>query len=377
MDTLGLGLIGYGSFGRFCAEAYETLPGVRLVAVAEQDPQRREEAARQLGVSVYAKASDLWVLPEVDLVHISTPPHTHALLSNAAARAGKHIFCEKPMATSVDEAGEVIEELQANDIRFMVNYVQRFNPLNNRLRELLRLNILGLLHHFSLENWATDEPLKPDHWFWRPEICGGIWIEHGVHFFDLLYWLTGEEADAVSATSRVRPDGCLDRVWALVRYADDLVAGFQHAFTQPTRIEQTTMRLACARGYVTLYGWIPTRMVVDALVDDQGHQMIRDWAGGEPEVLERYSGDQTQGWAFGEPYRATARLKVELSLPQGKLEVYRESIRAAMSDLIASIHDKRRSPSISVQEAWTSLAVAESATMADLTGKWELVKRVT
>ena len=372
MKPLGLGLIGYGGFGRFCQEAFETLAAVRLVGVAETDTQRRA-AAGHLGVKTVADASDLLALAEVDIVYISTPPNTHAPLGIAAASAGKHVLCEKPLALSVQEGEEMIGAAQANGVRLMVNYVLRYNPLIRRLREILRSQILGKLHHLSLENWATDEPLKPGHWFWQPECSGGIWIEHGVHFFDLFHWLTGQHAEAVAATGQMRHDGCLDRVWGLVRYPEEVAASFQHAFTQPARIEQTTIRLACSRGYITLYGWIPTRMVVEALLDEPGLETLREWAGRDPLILERYSGEQAQGWAFGAPYRATVRLRVELDLPDGKLDVYRESIRSAMTDLIHSIQDREYIPAVTHQDALVSLAVAQAATSATQSGKWEPV----
>jgi predicted dehydrogenase len=372
VDPLGLGLIGFGGFGRFCLEAFESLPEVRLVAVAETDPQRRLKADL-LGHPTVTHAEDLLVIPEVDIVHICTPPHTHAPLSIAATRSGKHVFCEKPLAMSVSEATEMIAAAQANGVQIMVNYVLRYNPLVQRVRALLDQQILGKLHHLSLENWATDEPLYPEHWFWKQELSGGIWIEHGVHFFDLFRMLTGKVSESVASTDQMRPDGCLNRVWALVRYTDGLVASFHHAFTQPARIEQTTINLTGTRGYATLYGWIPTRLVVEVLLDEAGLQTFREWEGHDPIILETYIGDQIQGWASGEPYRAVYRIRTEVELSDGKLEVYRYSIRSAMADLIRSIYDQDYLPAITVEDMLLSLAVAQTATTAAQSRKWEKV----
>lgn len=375
MKPLGLGLVGYGGFGQFSLDALEALPDVHLVAVADMDSQRRLEAAR-LGVRTFEQADGLLALPEVDIVHICTPPNTHASLVIAAARVGKHVLCEKPLALCVEDGAEMIATVQANGVRFMINYVLRYNPLILRLQVLLHKKIFGKLHHLSLENWATDESLKPGHWFWQPEYSGGIWIEHGVHFFDLFNWLIGQNAETVAATSQMRPDGCLDRVWGLVRYQEGVVASFHHAFTQPARIEQTTIHLTFTRGYVTLNGWIPTRMVVEALLDEASLEVFREWAGYDPIILENYSGEQICGWSFGAPYRATARIRAEFDLSEGKLNVYRESIRAVMADLIRSIQDREYLPAITMQEALASLAVAQAATSAAQSGKWEPVPQV-
>jgi predicted dehydrogenase len=365
-------MVGYGGFGEFCLQALKSLSEVRLVAVAETDPTRRQKAAL-LGLQTFEGAFDLLASPEIDLVHISTPPDTHAPLCMAAAQAGKHILCEKPLALSVEQATEMLAAAQANGVRLMTNYVLRYNPLNRRLQSLLSKHILGELQHLSLENWATDEPLKPEHWFWQVERSGGIWIEHGIHFFDLFHWFTGQRAEAVSATSQVRADGCLDRVWGLVRYSGGLAASFQHAFTLPARIERTTIRLACTKGYVTLNGWIPTWLMVEALLDEAGLAAFREWAGQDPLIQEHYSGDQMNGWASGTPYRASARIRAEFEQPEGKLQVYRESIRAVMADLICSIQNREHQPALTAQDALASLAVAQAATTAAQSGKWEPV----
>jgi len=97
MKPLALGLIGYGGFGRFCLDVYAAMPDLRVVAVADVDAARRQEAAERYGARPYADAADLLAAPDVDVVAICTPPYTHTLLSLAAARAGKHIFCEKPL----------------------------------------------------------------------------------------------------------------------------------------------------------------------------------------------------------------------------------------------------------------------------------------
>jgi predicted dehydrogenase len=151
------------------------------------------------------------------------------------------------------------------------------------------------------------------------------------------------------------------------------VATYHHAFTQPARFEQTTIRLACARGYATLYGWIPTRLVVDALLDDEGLKALRHWAGIKLEIVERYTGSAIEGWALGAPYRATVRARTELTLPEGKQAVYLASVRAGMQDFIAAIRDPQYTPEITAADGRNSLAVALATTRAAETGVWERI----
>ncbi len=363
-----LGLIGYGGFGRFCLEAYSRMPELRVVAVADIDPQRREEAHRRLGVRTHADPLALIGDPEVDVVAIVTPPHTHADLAIAAARAGKHIFCDKPLAIRLADAERVLETVRACGVRLSVNYVQRYNPLNQQVWALLRAGTLGPLFHLSLENCASDEALKPGHWFWDPEQSGGIWVEHGVHFFDLFAWWADSLPDEITAFHATRPDGCTDRVWAQVRYPSGAVAHYYHGFTQPARFERTEMRLVCGRGYVVLNGWIPTRMSVDAIVDKKGLCRLQDWAGPNVQnwALVHYSPEQQEGWASGKPYRATVRVCLSVELEEGKSTVYQKCIQEGMRDLLRTIEDPYHIPKVTAEDGYRSLETAVHATRASV-----------
>lgn len=362
-------MIGYGGFGRFTADAVEEMPDVRIAAVMDVSASARDAAAARHGARAYERAEDLLADREVELVVISTPPDTHAPLAIAAANAGKHIFCEKPLAMSLAEADAILAAVRAGGVRLTLNYVMRRNSLNQRVARLLATGALGPLHHMALENWATDEPLRPGHWFWDLKRSGSIWIEHGVHFFDLFAWLSGAQAEAVTAISRQRPDGARDREWAIVRYAGEAAATYHHAFTQPQRMEQTTVRLTCARGYLTLHGWIQLGLELDALVDDQGFEDIRRCLGAEPEVVERYDGATGVGWAFGGPYRVSRRVRATVELPEAKGDVYAGLIRGGLEDLIRAIRDPGHTLQVTPEDGRASLAVAVAAVESSASGR--------
>ena len=100
---MGIGLAGVGGFGRFCLDAFAGMPECAVVAAADVDPARAQTAAA-FGARVYTRFEDLLADPGVDIVAINTPPHLHASMALGAARAGKHLFVEKPLATSLDDA---------------------------------------------------------------------------------------------------------------------------------------------------------------------------------------------------------------------------------------------------------------------------------
>jgi predicted dehydrogenase len=274
------------------------------------------------------------------------------------------VFCEKPMATSAADADRVVRAVRRSGVAYAIDYVLRPNPLNRAMKELVALGIVGPLLHWSLENHATDEPLKPDHWFWDESESGGVWVEHGVHFFDMARWVTSQPVVDIVATGAMSHPPHRDRVAAIARHSGGVLATHYHGFTQPQRFEETTVRLTFARGYVTMWGWIPLRCRVEALVDDDELRTLGEWAGVEPRVVERYSGAHTTGWSHGGTYRVTARATVEINLDEDKYVVYGRAVRDNMVDLIDSAGEPHRVPAITLDDAHDSLTDALAARAA-------------
>ena len=196
-------MVGAGRFARFLAGAVADLPDVRLVAVADSDPSRAADLAAALGARAVARWEDLLTDPEVAVVAVMTPPSSHATIARAALEAGRHVLCEKPLATDAAAAAEVVTAAERSGRVLVVDHVLRYNPL---LRALCRLqgSLLGPLQRFAFENDASDEDLDATHWFWQEGTSGGILVEHGVHFFDAAHLLAGTLPEAVQAMSASR-----------------------------------------------------------------------------------------------------------------------------------------------------------------------------
>ena len=109
-----------------------------------------------------------------------------------------------------------------------------------------------------------------DHWFWDESRSGGIFVEHGVHFFDAAAMLLDREATSVQAVAARRPDGPVDLVSATVSHGDAVLATHTHSFTHARRCERQLMRLDCGTAEVRVDGWIPVHAVIDAWTDDAG-----------------------------------------------------------------------------------------------------------
>ena len=350
------------------------MPGLRPVAVADRDPDR----ARALATTFRLEACDpgrLLADPRVQVVAIATTPDGHAALALAALAAGRHVFCEKPLATSLEDASEVLAAATAPGApRLTVDYVLRRNPLYALVARLQQA-LLGRPRRFSLENLAGDEHLGPDHWFWDRAVSGGITVEHGVHFFDAGAWLLGSQPEQVQALEAARPDGRVDTVLAAAGHPGGASASYTHSFGRPERAESqwTTLdwgRVADGR----LYGWIPLELELDIRTDGAGLAAVQALttnqqaalavggyrpSGGERITLELSSRAQPGRWDL--------RLRATLGGQAAKSRVYRESVRAGLADLVSSAASGT-TPAVSAADAWTSLAVALAATESAATG---------
>jgi predicted dehydrogenase len=366
MTPLGLGLIGCGGYGYFCLEAYNEMPALCIRAVADVDERRAQELAVYYGATVYRDAAALIADPAVQVVAVNTPPHLHAPQAISALRSGKHVFVEKPLALTTADGQAMLDIARQSGTQLAIDYVMRYNPLYFALRDIARRNVLGPLSRVTVENHASDEFLPPGHWFWNKAESGGIFVEHGVHFFDIVGWLVGSEPAQVSALALQRSEtGQEDRVLATVRYGNDVTATFYHAFTRSRRMESTTVRAAFLQGDVALHGWVPTEMEIDAWVDENGLAALQAIPLTKAvHVVETYVGEGRRGVAGGRPYDVAAHVRATVTLPEGKQAVYRRSVQLAMGDLVAAIADPAHTPQVTAQDGLTSLALALSADRA-------------
>ena len=375
MSDLRAALVGAGRFAGFIADATRGLPGLSWHAVADPDHERADVLADRLGVDAVDRWQDVLEDPAVDALVVAPPPATHEEIVRAALTSGRHVLCEKPLATSTAEAYDLAVLAEKEGRVLVVDHVLRYNPL---LRALLSLRdgLLGPLQRFCFENDAADEDLGPDHWFWDEWHSGGIFVEHGVHFFDAATMLVDRPATAVQASvARRTPDAPPDLVSATVTHAPDVLATHTHGFTHAHRCERQLMRLDHGNAEVRVEGWIPVVADLDAWTDDAGVAVAGRFAADPPAGLAvtlettRDAGTSTargRGRAMQVPHRV--RLHLSLGGHAAKQEIYAASVRAAVADLVHCA----RTGEQPVSNGWTAaaaVAVARAATTAARTGQ--------
>jgi predicted dehydrogenase len=148
---------------------------------------------------------------DIQAVYISTPVHTHKELCIAAARKGKHVLCEKPMALTVADCEAMIEEAESNGVVLQIGYMMRFHPAHRLIKQEVDAGNLGTLRFVHLERTTFIDflsPQMPEHrrWFIRPEQSGGgALMDVGSHLIDLLLYLVDEEIESCHLTVREDP----------------------------------------------------------------------------------------------------------------------------------------------------------------------------
>ena len=201
-SALRVAIAGTGFIGAVHARSAR-LAGARIAGVSASSPSRSQEAARALGAERAFESSEALVeSPDVDVVHICTPNHLHLPLAEAALAAGKHVVCEKPLATDVAGARRLVDAAASSGTAAAVPFVYRYYPTVREARERVasgQTGALRLLHGTYLQDWL----LRADDANWRvDERLGGAsraFADIGSHWCDLAEFISGHRIERVSA----------------------------------------------------------------------------------------------------------------------------------------------------------------------------------
>jgi predicted dehydrogenase len=203
MSEINVALIGYKFMGKAHSNAYRQVrrffPGKlepRMKVICGRDREAAEAAARQFG---WEEVETDWrrvvTRKDIDIVDISTPGHLHHPIAVAAAAAGKHIICEKPLANSLAEARDMVRAVEKAGVKHMIMHNYRKIPAVALARQLIEDGRLGEIYHYHgsyLQDWIAD-PRFPLVWRLDKKVAGlGALGDIGAHIIDLARYLNGE-----------------------------------------------------------------------------------------------------------------------------------------------------------------------------------------
>jgi predicted dehydrogenase len=367
---IGLGVIGCGGFGLFALQQFAQVPGVRLIGMAATHRPASLAAASRFGIENTDDVGAFLASRDLDVVYIATPPFLHHAQAMAALEAGKHVIVEKPLAMTIGQADELIAAARSGDRLVIANLMQRYNPLFDAVRRLVEGRVLGEVLRGTFENYASDENLPDEHWFWDRPKSGGIFVEHGVHFFDLFAgWLGAGRVE--SAQVGLRPGTSIEEhVRCTVRYGDSTLVDFYHGFHQAGRMDRQELRIVFERGELTPHDGVPTRARVRALVDERQARDLCDlFPGAKIDVEASFGGKDRQCRGRGKPIDAYQVIEVSSGEGQSKSPLYCRLLRAMMEDQVAWIWDRRHQRVVTEANGRESLALAcEADAMAHEAG---------
>ncbi|MCS7191974.1 MAG: Gfo/Idh/MocA family oxidoreductase [Armatimonadetes bacterium] len=188
-----VGLVGCGVMGKSLATQLRTIEQMELVAACDAFDDVSKAFAEEFGIWSTTNLDELLGRDDIDAVLIATPPYLHAEQTVAAAKAGKHVFCEKPMALTVEDCDRMIEACQAKNVKLMVGQVLRYFPIHSKVKEIVESGELGRLLCLTIHRlggWFTGVWAKD----WRKSkvTSGGALMEVNIHELDYLRWVGGE-----------------------------------------------------------------------------------------------------------------------------------------------------------------------------------------
>src|SRR5262245_11356208 len=331
MPDLRVGIIGCGRIAQLVhLNILTRLGGAQLVALADSDPQRLEEAHRRVpGARAFARYEEVLELRDVEAVVICLPNSLHAAATVAAVEQGKHVYLEKPLATNVESAQRVIEAWRRARVVGMIGFNYRFNPLHQAAREYLSSGRLGALVGARSVFAAARENL-PD-WQRTRQNGGGALLDLASHHIDLVFFLFGQEIREVFARIRTqRTDE--DSATIQVLLADGL--SVQSLFAMKA-VEEDRFEIYGQAGKLTVDRYLSTDIEVTEPTLDFS-RFRRLWFGLQSSMLN------ANLWT---------RLRAPASEP---------SYQTALSHFVASVR-ANRCCSPDLWDGYRSLAIVEAA----------------
>ncbi len=326
MRPFGIGIIGYGGVARVHVLGYRSIPAhyalpadtVRLVGVAETDAAKAKAAAEEIGCEEWTDDyRALLARRDIDVVTVAVPNNAHEEIVVAAAQAGKHIFCEKPLALTVAEGKRMLAAIEQAGVKAQVNFNFRFYPAIQQARGLVEEGFLGRVFSYRACFYRSSyiDPNVPLSWrLSKAAAGGGALFDLGSHVLDSVYFLLGE-FDSVAATAETLieerpitpgaeekgPVDVDDIVLMQARMANGALGSIEISRMGTGITNEMTLEIFGEQGAIRFYshdpGWLH---VYDVSAPRSGYQKLQTGGRFESQVAPHW----TMPPGFGETFAA-------------------------------------------------------------------------
>ncbi len=255
--ALNFGILGAGRIASRHADSIWARGDARLIAVCDTSKDRASRMASQYGATAYADYDEMLSRPDLDVVCICTPSGLHAEGGIRAARAGKHVLVEKPMALSLADADSLSATCKEMGVKLSVVLQNRYNAPMKRLREAVEAGRLGrlLLATVTVRWYRPQEYYSGDDWHGTWAMDGGALMNQAIHHIDALQWMMGEVESVFAYTATLAHQiEAEDTGVAVVRFAGGSLGSVEGStITYPANIEGS-LALFGERGSVKIGG---------------------------------------------------------------------------------------------------------------------------
>lgn len=186
-----IGIVGVGFMGHMHGNVYKLLDNAQLVGCVSKKPETRAKYAQEFGIKAYDSLEAMLSAEQLGAVDICLPTYLHKEFSVKVANAGKHVFCEKPMALTGDDADEMIAAAKANGVQLMIGHCIRFWPEYAMLKQIKEDGRLGKLLSVNLTRYGAFPTWSSDNWLADPSKAGGGVLDMHIHDTDFAHYLLG------------------------------------------------------------------------------------------------------------------------------------------------------------------------------------------
>jgi predicted dehydrogenase len=244
--TMRVGIAGTGTMGEVHAAAWRNTDA-ELIGCTSAHSDQAEALASRYKMGAFTDYAEL--LNEVEIVDVCTPTPLHKPMVLQAAKAGKHVICEKPVALTPEDARTMILACKAAGVRFFVGMVVRFFPQYRLAKELVAKGQIGNLGVIRLKRVTYVPQKSPDNWYFDPALSGGMVVDLMIHDFDYSRWLAGE-VDRVYARRNRSVEGPAQYVQAILRFRSGAIALVEGGWAYPPGVFRTALDLSGTGGLI-------------------------------------------------------------------------------------------------------------------------------
>jgi myo-inositol 2-dehydrogenase/D-chiro-inositol 1-dehydrogenase len=243
-----VGLVGAGLMGTLHAASWAQTPA-RLVAVHAKNRDQAGKLAQQHDAQAAGSLETL--LDAVDVVDICTPTHRHHEMVLAAAAAGRHIVCEKPLARTPKQAEEMVAACERAGVRLLVAHVVRFFPEYAQAKSIVDRGEIGHVGVVRLKRVSSRPGWATDNWLFDAEKSGGMMLDLMIHDFDYARWVAGEvESVFARSIGNIRPDALTDYALVIMRHTNSALSHVEGGWAYPAGMFRTSLEIAGDQGLI-------------------------------------------------------------------------------------------------------------------------------